>query len=425
MLQKIFTSLSDHFRRGMRILTASANSFVEDDCYTKASVLTFYTLQFIVPFLALVLGIAKGFGFDLYLENLITTTFNEPKEVTNNLIQVALSMLQHSSEEVIVGIGVVFLIYANINLFSYIESTLNYIWKIKIQRSFFRKFNDYLAIVIMCPLIFIASSSLTVYLKTQIAYLPWYPLYETLNFLFEVLFRIVPLVLSWLLFFLIYFLLPNAKFRVWPRIVAAILAGSVFQLWQVIFINFQIQLFNYSVVYGSFAIFPLLLIWLQFSWLIALGGAEIAAAIENVVFYRTDEAKGNIKKINFVQVGFLILYHCLQAFYSTQSPLSDVQIALKLNIPLDLTRKILEILVKGNVLATVEIKSGVVGYLPLTDPQRFTIKTIKDILTDFHVEIAVEDSEPLRQISDILNNLDHVVENSEANMKLTALFSEK
>src|SRR5437879_11932556 len=106
MSREFFASLQSKCRYGMRIVAAATYSFFKDDCYTKAAVLTFYTLQFIIPFLALVFGIAKAFGFDQYLENLINQTFSEQKEITNSLMQIALSMLSHSSDSIIVGIGI-------------------------------------------------------------------------------------------------------------------------------------------------------------------------------------------------------------------------------------------------------------------------------------------------------------------------------
>src|ERR1700722_3943462 len=232
MLTKIHSYLRSCYEQWKKIAIASFHSFLEDDCYTKASTLTFYTVQSIVPFIAFLLGIAKGFGFDEYFENLLTNAFEEQKEVTTYSLSIANSMLKHIKEGVVIGVGVLLLLWAMINLLSYIEIVLNQIWKIKEQRSFFRKVNDYVAIVIICPLILIVSSSFTLFLKTSIANLHGNPFLEKISVYLLLGFNIAPWILSWLLFFLLYFLIPNAKLRVWPRIIAALLAGTAFQLWQ-------------------------------------------------------------------------------------------------------------------------------------------------------------------------------------------------
>src|ERR1700722_8445845 len=129
--------------RGWRIVYGTILGFWEDDCYTKASTLTFYTIQSIVPFLAAILAIAKGFGFDEYLENLLTNTFVEQKEAFSYAIEMALKMLKYISSGEFVGIGVVLLFYTNISLVGYIEVVLNQIWKVSIPRSFFQRVKDF------------------------------------------------------------------------------------------------------------------------------------------------------------------------------------------------------------------------------------------------------------------------------------------
>ncbi|MBS0656239.1 MAG: YihY/virulence factor BrkB family protein [Verrucomicrobia bacterium] len=424
MLKRAWAFLLDHFKKGGRIVVLSLRGFHRDDCYTKASVLSLYTLQFIVPFLALLFGIAKGFGFMEYLEGLISRTFQEEKEVVVNIITFALQILNQSSEEVIVGIGIIFLIWANIGLLSFTEQTLNAIWKIHTERPFIRKIADYLAIIILCPLVFIASCSMTVYVNSVIVNMQKYPIYTIIQEGINFLITISPFILSCLLLFLIYLLIPYARFRVWPRILSAVIFGIILQLWQILFLQFQIQIFNNSVVYGAFTLIPVLLIWLQISWMIILVGAELAASIENVYFYEVAEAQEKIKNISQFELGCLILYHFFEAFYTEGLPLSADQIGKHLRIPIDVTKQHLDLFVKGNILTPVEIKGGVLGYLSTKDPKTYTLKTIIDIMTEnMHQKIKVEDSQTLRKICTVLNHMDKELESSQANIKLVDLMT--
>lgn len=407
------------FRRGKRIVATAAQGFFEDDSYTKSSTLTFYTVQSIIPFFAFLLGIAKGFGFDAYVENLIEDAFVEQREVATYFIEIAKSMLKHIQEGVAIGIGVLLLIWAMINLLGYIEVVLNQIWKIKEQRSALRKINDYVAFIIVCPLILIASSSFTVFLKTRLAHLQGPHFIEVVSVYLLLVFKIAPWVLSWLLFFSLYFFLPNAKLRIWPLLIAAVIAGTVFQIWQFILINFQIQIFNYNVIYGTFAVIPLLLIWLQVSWLIALAGAELAASIDNVVFYDTDHQGKLQEPISRKQLGLLVLLQCLKPFYSGQTAATDVQISKTLKIPLNFTRTILDILTKGEILSAVQLKEGSMGYQPFCDPEQMTVKKVCDMIeksNDF--EIALPATEDLQKILALLEKLDDSEKRSESNLSL-------
>jgi membrane protein len=412
----------DHVKKWWRILVLSFYKFHIDDCYNKASVLSLYTLQFIVPFLALLFGIAKGFGFIGYLEGLIASTFYEEKEVVLNIITFALQILNQSSELVIVGIGIIFLIWANIGLLAFTEQTLNAIWKIHTERPFVRKVADYLAIMILCPLMFLASCSMTVYVDTITATVQKEPLYTVLHYFVSFLITISPFLLSWILLFLIYLLIPYARFRIWPRVLSSFIFGICLQLWQILFLKFQIQIFNNSVVYGTFTLIPVLLIWLQISWMIILEGAELAASIENVYFYEITEPKEKIRNVTMLELGCLILYYYFEAFYAKGLPLSAIQIAQHLHIPLDITKKNLDIFVNAKILAPIEMKGGVLGYLPLSDPKIYTLKNIVDIMTDnLHQKIKIEDSAALQKICRVLDQMDQDLQHSQANVALVEL----
>ena len=50
------------------------------------------------------------------------------------------------------------------------------------------------------------------------------------------------------------------------------MCAIAFQILQLLFVNGQIYVTKYNAIYGSFAFLPLMLIWLQLSWLILLTG---------------------------------------------------------------------------------------------------------------------------------------------------------
>jgi len=415
-----------YLRKAQRIVTAAAYDFWGDDCYSKSSILTLYTLQSLVPFFAFLIGIAKGFGFDTYLTEFLTEAFEKQKEVMNYAIGISYSVLSHLKGGVIAGIGVLFLLWTVLNLLSYIETILNQIWKINIPRPVWRKISNYIAILLICPIIIVISSSLTVYIKTQIAQLYAYPLLETVSIYLLWMFKIFPFLLSWLLFFLLYILMPHTRVVIFPRFLAAIFAGSAFQLWQLIYINAQIYIFSYNVVYGTVAILPLFLIWLQVSWMIALAGAELAAHIENDYHYDKGSLKdGTVEKINRDQLALLILHYCLNTFYSCTTPLTDVDLSKKLRIPLNLTQNMLHILSEGGILAAFSMKNGITGYHPLCNPNFFTIKKVCDIIDKASdIEVLTESTEALRIINRLLEKIHHDAESSKANIKLRDLFPE-
>ena len=99
------------------------------------------------------------------------------------------------------------------------------------------------------------------------------------------MFNLAPYVTIWILFTFLYVFMPNTKVNLRYGAIAGVISGTMFQLFQWGYINFQIGVARYNAIYGSFAAVPLFLVWLQVSWLIVLLGAEITFATQNVDTY--------------------------------------------------------------------------------------------------------------------------------------------
>lgn len=400
-----------------KLLYAFALDFWEKDCYTKASTLTFYTIQSIIPFLATILAIAKGFGFDQRLQELLTSTFIEQKEVITNAVKIALSMLDFISKGEVVGIGVILLLWTNINLVSYIEYVFNEIWRVKISRNYFQKFEDFLFAVVIFPLILVTSSSVTLYVKAHIHNLTYF---SGLN---QIL--IVPWLLSCVLFGVLYFLIPNAKIRVIPRLIASIIAGTAFQGWQIIFINLQLHIFSYNTVYGAFALIPLFLIWLQFSWIIALAGAVISYHIENYEADKYIESDRIPQLVTQNELGLLVVLDCLSEFYKGSPPVSVSQLANRLGLRPNQIVEVLALLEKNNVLFSFYNKDNEVCYHPLKNPDSLKIFDIY-ALVEHHqdVTIMVHSTDILDDMRIAMQNLHKISKESPQNLNLFDFFKD-
>ena len=253
--------------------------FISDRLSEKASALTYNTLLSIVPVLALVLAISKGFGFQEMLEEQLSQFFPRQQELISNVFVFVGNYLNQSKNGLFFGIGLVFLIWTIIGLIGNIELAFNHIWRIKRSRTYFRKFTDYLSVLLILPILMVVSSSLSIFITTSIK-LPYF------KFIFDpisvAIFRIAPYVLTCSLFTVLFIIIPNTKVRFLNALWAGIVSGIVFQIFQSLYIMGQIWVSKYNAIYGSFAAFPLLLLWVQLSWLICLFGAELSYASQSI-----------------------------------------------------------------------------------------------------------------------------------------------
>lgn len=407
--------------RQLRVIILAVRGFDEDKCQLRASALTFYSLLSFVPVVAMAFGIAKGFGFEKLLEKELLEKFPSQQEVLSQVIGFAHSMLENTKGGMIAGIGLLVLFWTVIKVLSHIERSFNDVWEIKEGRRFGRKFGDYLSIMLIAPLLIILSSSITVFIQTQIELIT-----EKIAvlgmfsaFIFP-LFSLSPYVVIWLLFTFLYVFLPNTKVDFKSGVLAGIVAGTLFQVTQLLYISFQVGVAQYNAIYGSFAALPLFLVWLQISWLIVLFGAEISFAHQNVDTY---EFESDCKQISadFKQLLSLQIAHLLvKTFANGELPLTASQISHSLEIPIRLVRQILYELAQSGTLAEVKTEDEqIFAYQPACDIHGFTVKFIIDALEQHGTSnLPVAQTKELHILSDTLKTFKDAMEHSPENRLL-------
>lgn len=369
--------------RLVRTILLTIRGFAIDNCAIRASSLTFYTLLSIVPVAALAFGIAKGFGFEKLLEKQVLESFAGQEEVIIKIIDFARSLLENTRGGLIAGVGIILLFWSVIKVLHHIENALNHIWSVA-PRSFGRKFSNYLAIMLICPILIIVSSSVNVYITSQVTTITGkIALLEMVSPLIFASLTILPYGLTWIMFTLIYLVMPNTRVNFSSGILAGIAAGTFFHLSQKFYISAQINVAKYNAIYGSFAALPLFLIWLQVSWLIVLLGAEISYAHQNVANYEfePDYQKASIafKKLLALQITHLLV----KKFKKGENPATAQQISQLLNIPPRLVKQILADLVDSCILsATSSNKKQETAFQPARTINTLSIGFIIDALED-------------------------------------------
>jgi membrane protein len=388
--------------RYLRVILLALRGFVEDRVLLRASALTYFTLMSVVPIFAMGFGIAKGFGVDKYLENQLLENFQAQQEVIEQLINFSGSLLERTGGGLIAGIGVVVLLYSAIMVFGHIEHSFNDIWQIKTPRPFTRKFADYLSLMFIAPVLLIAASGINVFVVTQLEALS--QRMEFINLVSPIILyslRLLPYFIVWVVFTLMYIVMPNTRVKVTSGIIAGIIAGSIFMVIQWLYIDFQVGVSKYNAIYGSFAALPLFLAWLQISWLIVLFGAEISFAHQNENFYEFEAETENLSHRSLQALSLLILNTIVKRFIDGEKPYTAQEISKELKLPIRLVRSLLDTLVNSNILArsyTNQPKTP--AFLPAQHIDKYTVSFIISKLDNDGANINI-DNEKLKQIYNI------------------------
>lgn len=418
-----FSSIGHFFKKIYLSIYNSIKSFIDDDCYTKASALSFYTLLSIIPVFAFALALAKGFGLDQYMEEQIKKAFLGQEEVMNYVIQFANSSLNQITQGGVVGVGAILLIWSSVNLLGSIALSFNQIWHVKKARTVFQMVRDFLLILIFAPLLLITLSSVSLFLQKNAETISQFFVFEEAgSYIISIILKILSFILSSFIFFVLFAFIPNTKVRLWPRIFASIVTGILFQLWQLVYIDFLVNLFNYNAVYGAFAALPSLFLWLQISWLIVLYGAELSATLENGVFLK--EELPNPQRIDQRQLSLLVLCNCLQPFYEKGHQLTSYQLSRRLRVPLFTVEDILELLVAKDLLKA--IRNGEITYAPSIDPESLSIKEVLDLVEDKRgSQLTVGATDSLEHLSKIVADIDQAGMKTKSNLTLKELCAQE
>jgi membrane protein len=393
--------------KSLRVLMLSFRGFGRDKCFLRASALTYFTLLSIVPLIALLFGIAKGFGLQEMLEKELIERFAENQQVMHYIVNFSNSLLSETKGSFIAGPGLAILIWAVIRLLSNIEDDFNDIWYIKKSRSFVRKFSDYITIIFIAPIMLVLSNGLSIYVFTQITEVAAsLKLLGIIGPVLKFLLRLSPLVVMWVLLTVIYLLVPNDKVHFTAGFLAAVLSGTLLKLFQWLFITFQIGAAKYNAIYGSFAALPLFLIWMQTNWTIVLFGAEFSFALQNSDSYRFDESGEKISLFQKHLLSLLLSAEIIKPFVRGLPAISAEDLSKHLGAPIRLIKQQLYSLKDAGIISEImEKEAEESAFQPAIDPEQLTVAYIINALENSGAgTLPVEHSAKLMKLQDTLNS---------------------
>ncbi|MZP55475.1 MAG: YihY family inner membrane protein, partial [Bacteroidales bacterium] len=297
--------------RQLRIIVIAARGFLNDKVQLRASALTFYTLISIIPVVAIGLAIAKGFGLDQNLIAIITRTkeFETYSEMLTPLLERAKLTIQGTQGEYIAGVGIIILFWSVISLLSQIENSFNHIWQVSSSRPWYRKFTDYLTIMLVAPIFIILSSSITFIISKNLnEFLNQASILSYFKPVISSLVRFTPYLLTWIVLTLLFIVMPNAKVKFVPALLSGIIAGTFLKLLQWLYMDLQFGITKLNFIYGGLAAIPLFIIFLQTAWIIILLGAELSFANQNVSRYEFESEALNISHFQKRALILMILH---------------------------------------------------------------------------------------------------------------------
>ena len=399
-----------------RLLFYTARGLVEHGTLVRSAALTFYTLMSLVPLLALVFAVVKGFGLaDGLVENLYEL-FPQHPETVDYIVGFAENALARTQGGVVAAVGLVMLFWAVIRVFGSIENAFNNIWEVKVERSIARQWTDYIAVVMIVPVLWILANAVGNYIEQVLGlYDKWY---------FTTLSRLASMVVIWTMFTLLYLIIPNARVRFQSALMAGIVAGTIFLLFQWGYVYVQRWMTSYNAIYGSFAALPLFLIWMQTSWEILLFGGELSFAYQNISRFAEERESLRISYDQRRKVLLAVMILVARNFRDHGGTIPTDEIRKRLGLPTRIVNDILFQLVQAGQLIAVRSGDGEreVAFAPAHDLSSTTVYGILEAVERTgQTTLDLEQTPELARMNREVETLKEEVLHSPNNVRLTDL----
>ena len=355
----------------IRVIAQVLRQWARDLCPQQAASLAFQTVLSVVPVLAVCLAALRATGL-IEAESALVDFLSE-RFIPVSRAELSRTLLAWSENVTFQSLGLVGLVTTVILgfvMWRSLEKIMNHIWRVERRRSVAQKFIVFYATATIGPLLI----GVSLYQAAK------FGLVEGGSGL------LVSLVCSFLALFLANYFLPATRVRVRPAAIGAAVTTVLFELAKYLFNLYvsEVAFERYSGVYGALAVAPICLVWIYWSWLMLLLGAEVAHAAQNIRLLERSERRGTLSLENELlhrvngPTAARLMVAVAEAYVSGKKVLTHQQIADRFDLSPDAVERLTHRLKDADLL--MEVEGDHVGFVPARPPSEITLA---DVLAAF------------------------------------------
>lgn len=339
-------TLLDHLFGLLQFAVMTAEGFVRDQLLLRATALSYFTVLSLIPIIAIAVAIAGAIGIDSSFEEKIVESVAAGAPATQAMI---IDLIRNAKFSALGGIGAAVLLVTTIMGISNIERAFNSIWGVKKGRTLGRRFPDYLAILMVVPLL-ASGLSIATGLKSQwlVQELLRFPMFDMF---YDFGIKQLPWMVLSLAFALMFWFLPNTPVRFTSAALGGMVSG-ILVLWaQSAYVGYSVGVARADVLFGAFAQIPLLFFWIYIFWAIVLFGAEVAFAHQHLASYRSEVKGAHFDLAEREAAALRVTIAVASAFRSAEEPPTAEDLSERLRLPVRVVRNLVDPLEEARILA--------------------------------------------------------------------------
>lgn len=348
--------------------------FSRDKCTLHASALTYITLMSMVPLIAMMFSVAKGFGAGKRLQDVVANQTSQLPENIQEFFNKMIGYVENTNFGVLGAVGVALLFYTVIVMMGKIERSFNVIWGIHAERTFYRKFSDYISVLLVVPVMMLAATSINASLSSNAFILFLQNKVPYFAQVYQMAAGFTGTLFVWFAFSFVFAFMPNTRVRFSSALLGGIVAGTLWQWLQWAYIHLQIGVSKYNAIYGTFATIPIFLAWLYLCWLIVLFGCEVCFAYQNVRTYEEESPSLLANQSTREALAVSIMTHLVRNFELGKGPWDAALFSQEHQVPVRLVRDVVHQLTQAKMILMTD--GGGSQLMPALPPENIKVKDL-------------------------------------------------
>jgi membrane protein len=405
--------------KSLRFVYAVLRDVITGDITLRAMGLVYITILSIVPLIAIIFSILKGFGFHRKLEPVLQNFMLPLGDKGAELTDQVMGFVENIQGNVLAGLGLIMLFVTTISMAQKVEDSFNFVWRVDRPRGLAQRLSEYLSLILIVPVVMVTAAALIGAVESnalvqQIAGVQ--PFGATLLLIS----KLAPYLLVVLGFTLLYWFLPNTRVKLIAAIAGGLTGGILWATTGVLFATFVATSARTLSIYATFAIVILALIWLYLCWLILLVGALVSFYTQNPEHLRLGYRPASLSGRQAEQIALSLMTKSAKAFRDGSEPPTLADVADALHLPGFLLSPIANRLVAAGLLGRTTRDQ----LYPQRDPAGIQLKAVleavrtpqtTDVFPGGHwpklvlevsdrVDTAMDDALGGRSLYDLLDN---------------------
>jgi membrane protein len=328
-------------------------SLMEGNNTLYAKSLVYMTILSLVPLLAVMFSVLKGFGVHNQLEPLLLQLLEPLGEKGAELTTTILSFVDNISVGVLGAVGLGVLMFTVISLIQQIEAAFNNTWRVRRLRPLLERFSHYISVLLVGPVLIFSAIGLSQSVQHMSLFQQAVET-DTGAFLYNTLSVYLPFMMTVLAIAFLYMFVPNTRVKFSAALFGATITGLLFKVAASVFTLFIAGSSKYDAIYSAFATIIILFIWIFIIWLILLLGSSIAYYYQHpeklLYLYRDEE----LSPYESEALALQIMVVATRRYYAEEPPITLSKLSRQLQLPDDLVEKMVDQLENGGYLKVLD-----------------------------------------------------------------------